>query len=365
MNKYKICVYAICKNESKFVNRFMDALKEIQDHVYILDTGSTDNTVELFEKRGAHIIQKHYEHFTFDKARNDSLNLVPKDYDICICLDIDDIIRPGFIEVINEVWDDETTQLNYPYYYHVDENDNPIGQFMADKIHSRNNYSWVYPVHEVLSFSGEHQKIVTTDRILVIQKPDHTKSREFYLDLLEERVREYPEDSRNTFLLAREYNSKGRWMDCIETARKYLELNDLWYKPEKVKVECLMANSYRRMQLYEEAEFWANAALKENVPTREPYLEKIIIDFEKGDYIRVIKDATEALKILDYNVEVIDSPGCFDGTIYDYLSLAYYYLEDYDNAIKYIDLDIRQNPKEERLKENRKIFMDMKRNRFF
>lgn len=50
MNKYKICVYAICKNESKFVNRFMDTLKEIQNHVYILDTGSTDNTVSKIKK---------------------------------------------------------------------------------------------------------------------------------------------------------------------------------------------------------------------------------------------------------------------------------------------------------------------------
>ena len=30
MKDYKICVYAICKNEEKFVDRFMDCLEEIK-----------------------------------------------------------------------------------------------------------------------------------------------------------------------------------------------------------------------------------------------------------------------------------------------------------------------------------------------
>ena len=94
MKNHKICVYSICKNEEKFVDRFMDTLEEIKDHVYILDTGSTDNTIEKFKARGAHIKAKKYNKFAFDKARNDALKLVPEEYDICICLDIDDCIEP-------------------------------------------------------------------------------------------------------------------------------------------------------------------------------------------------------------------------------------------------------------------------------
>ena len=46
----KIAVYAICKNESKFVDRFMDSVSEADD-VFILDTGSTDDTIDKL-KRG-------------------------------------------------------------------------------------------------------------------------------------------------------------------------------------------------------------------------------------------------------------------------------------------------------------------------
>ena len=45
MNKYKVCVYAICKNEEKFVERWVESMKEA-DEIYVLDTGSNDKTVK-------------------------------------------------------------------------------------------------------------------------------------------------------------------------------------------------------------------------------------------------------------------------------------------------------------------------------
>ena len=50
----KVCVYAICKNESQFVERFMDSMSEADD-ICVLDPGSTDDTVENLRARGAHV----------------------------------------------------------------------------------------------------------------------------------------------------------------------------------------------------------------------------------------------------------------------------------------------------------------------
>ena len=44
MNKYKVIVYAICKNEEKYVDKWYDSVKEA-DKIFVLDTGSTDNTI--------------------------------------------------------------------------------------------------------------------------------------------------------------------------------------------------------------------------------------------------------------------------------------------------------------------------------
>ena len=44
----KIVVYTIAKNEEKFVERWYKSMKEA-DELYVLDTGSTDNTPEIIE----------------------------------------------------------------------------------------------------------------------------------------------------------------------------------------------------------------------------------------------------------------------------------------------------------------------------
>ena len=46
-----IAVYAISKNESKFVDAWVDSMSEA-DSIYVLDTGSEDDTVERFRTRG-------------------------------------------------------------------------------------------------------------------------------------------------------------------------------------------------------------------------------------------------------------------------------------------------------------------------
>ncbi len=48
----KICVYAICKNEEKGVDRWINSMKEA-DEIFVLDTGSTDKTVDKLKELGA------------------------------------------------------------------------------------------------------------------------------------------------------------------------------------------------------------------------------------------------------------------------------------------------------------------------
>lgn len=54
MGAYRVCVYAICKNEAKFAKRFMDSVSEADD-VVVLDTGSDDDSVKLLTGLGAHV----------------------------------------------------------------------------------------------------------------------------------------------------------------------------------------------------------------------------------------------------------------------------------------------------------------------
>ena len=42
----KVCVYAICKNEEKFIRRWYNSMKEA-DKIFVLDTGSSDGSFEV------------------------------------------------------------------------------------------------------------------------------------------------------------------------------------------------------------------------------------------------------------------------------------------------------------------------------
>ena len=72
----KVCVYAICKNESQFARRWVSSMSEA-DHIYVLDTGSDDGTPELLSSLGAEVEIAVISPWRFDVARNRSLTLVP------------------------------------------------------------------------------------------------------------------------------------------------------------------------------------------------------------------------------------------------------------------------------------------------
>ena len=353
--KYKICVYAISKNEEKFVDRFIDSLKEI-DKVYVLDTGSTDDTVSKLKQRGAIVEQKIIDPWRFDVARNLSLKMVPSDVDICICLDLDEVIQPGFIEIINNLWKNETTRLRYNYNWKLDKNNKPIVNFYIDKIHSRNNYKWTHPVHEVLSFLGDKEEFITTDLITVDHYPDSTKSRGSYLKLLELSVKEDPLDDRNMHYLGREYMYYHKWNECIDTLIKHLSLKKATWKDERCASMRFIARSYKNLKRYEEANMWLLKAIDEAPYLRDPYVEMALLQYEMENYDKVIYYCNLALKIKKHPKTYINEIFSYDSTIYDLLSISYYYLKDRENAIKNINLALEMDKDNERLINNKKIF---------
>ena len=95
MNKYKICVYAICKNEEQFVEKWVKSMSEA-DKIIVLDTGSTDKTVSKLKSAGATVYEERITPWRFDTARNRSLELVPDDIDICVCVDLDERFESGW-----------------------------------------------------------------------------------------------------------------------------------------------------------------------------------------------------------------------------------------------------------------------------
>lgn len=360
MKKYKIVVYAISKNEEKFVDRWVDSMQEA-DEIYVLDTGSTDKTVSKLKKRKVNVKKKIIKPWRFDVARNESLKLVPSDADICVCTDLDEVLENGWRKKLEEIWQDNITRIRYNYNWKLDENNKPIVNFYTDKIHIRNNYKWTHPVHEVLTYTNGNEIFLTTDEITLNHYPDNTKSRSSYLPLLELSVKEDPEDDRNMHYLGREYMYYQKWNECIDTLIKHLSLKTATWKDERCASMRFIARSYRNLNRIEEAKMWLDKAISEAPYLRDPYVEKAMLEYELENWNEVIKNCNTALKITTHTKCYINETFSFDNTIYDLLSIAYFYLDDIDNAIINIDKALKMKPDNERLLKNKEIFIATKK----
>ena len=349
----KICVYAICKNEEKFVDRWYESVKEA-DEIYVLDTGSTDNTVQKLKEHNVKVTVQKIEPWRFDVARNKSLELVPLDTDICICIDLDEVILPGWREILEKEWNDTTTRARYNYNWSLDEAGNPKVSFYTDKIHQRQDYIWTHPVHEILTFQKPNEQFQMI-HITVNHYPDKTKSRSSYLPLLELSVKENPEDDRNMHYLGREYMYYGKWNECIDTLIKHLSLKTAVWKDERSASMRFIARSYKELKRYEEARMWLDKAIEEAPYLRDPYVERALLEYQLENYKEVINYCLQALTIQTHQKTYINETFSWDHTIYDLLSISYFYIGEPKKSLEYIEQAIALDPTNERLIQNKKL----------
>jgi glycosyltransferase involved in cell wall biosynthesis len=344
----KICVYAISKNEEAFVDRFCESAKDA-DLILIADTGSTDKTVGKARKRKN--VQVHEICITpwrFDDARNAALALIPKDFDVCVSLDLDEELQPGWREEIERLWVDGTNRFRYKY----DWGDGLA--FFYDRIHARHGYRWRYPCHEYLFSYMIDEKCANTDKLLVVHKPDQTKSRGQYLPLLEMAVKEDPHNPHHAFYYARELSFHSMWQEAIEECNRYLSLPGANWAGERCYAYRAISKSHLAIGNWDSAMKAARMAMVEAPDTREPWVEISKLAYEKSLWAECYGAATTALSINHRAFIYTEDPSVWGAPAHDYASIAAWNLGLTDIAIEQCKLAIEHAPDDERLLANLK-----------
>lgn len=349
----KIIVYAISKNESKFVKRWYESMKEADD-IYVLDTGSTDNTYELLKDLGVKVSKKIIEPFRFDVARNEALNLIPFDDSLCISTDLDEVFEPGWRKILENNYKNET-RISYTYNWHINKNNKPDITFYADKIHTRCDYKWVNPVHEVLENINQNEIRKLIDDIVLNHYPDTKKSRSNYLNLLELSIKENEFNDRNMHYLGREYMYYKRYQEAIDTLIKHLNLKNATWKDERCASMRFIARSYKELKRFDEAIMWYEKAILEAPHLREPYVEIALLYYELENYDKVYYYLKQAIKITKHQKTYINELFSWNETPYDLLSLASFHKNLLPEALYYIDKALEINKNNERIKNNKKL----------
>ena len=332
----KVCIYAICKNESQFVEKWLDSMSEA-DYIVVLDTGSTDDTYEKLKNdpRVYRVEQKVITPWRFDVARNESLKLVPDDANILMSTDLDELLEPGWGDILRKLWVEGIhTRATYKYVWSHNSNGEDGRVFGYNKIHDR-NWIWRYPVHELLwhtinqteNYDSENS-LDLFNQITLHHYPDYTKSRSSYLPLLELRERDYPDDIYGLIYLSHEYTYQGMYEKSIEKLDKVIKYNNEHNVINELEVaSCYLfkGDAYKTLGQFTNAIVSYLKGIEIQPTYRELYLNlaKVYIEIKEYDlaiyYIKKgLKEGIRHYTWLERDISWTYEP-------YDLLCLAYYY----------------------------------------
>lgn len=351
----KIAVYAITLNEEKLLKRWHDSAKDA-DLLLIADTGSTDRTVALAKALGVKVFNIEVKPWRFDVARNASLALIPDEIDICVQLDIDEVLPAGWRKKVETAWQSGNV---WPQYKHVTSR-NPDGSprdyQLYFKIHPRKGFIWRYPIHEVLvPVSGEpysrHEIDLEVDHL-----KDHTKSRSNYLPLLEMAVKEMPQDWRMNHYLTREYYYYRDWQKVINSAYKSLQIKSGW-DVERAATCIWSSESAFNLGYPYWAKEWADRATIEAPHFYEAWWQKADIHHRLAEWEQCYESASKIRELSRQHHHLVRSD-IWAWRGYDLLALSAHFTKRDSEAVKYGTLAAEANPNDPRIIKNLEVFRE-------
>lgn len=256
-----VAAYTIVKNESDHAQRWSDSMRDAGFNLLLwLDTGSTDDTVKAARAAGISVISASFDPFRFDDARNVALAFLPATLDYCLSVDADMTVDPL-------PWREEIAATGFQRRYsYVVKNDSPgyWSQASHTNLHVRHGFRWKYPIHETIS--GD-PAAATLSSLILHHRPDVTKSRSNYLDMLKTATEEMPEDARMQFYYARELYFRNDWLSARTEFQKFLAMPNATWKPERCEALRHMA------EMVYEPESWLLRAVAECPERREPWVD--------------------------------------------------------------------------------------------
>lgn len=311
----KIAVYAIACNEEKNVDEWYDSAWDA-DYITVFDTGSTDGTKDALRSHaGINVGVITINPWRFDDARNAVLASIPDDVDMCINLDLDERLQPGWYEALVKAHESGITRPLYRYVWNWQPDGKPGFVYHRDHAHARHGYRWKNPVHETLVPSGIGEVREVIDGLEVHHHADDDKPR-YYLPLLIQSVVEDPDNDRNVHYLAREYMNVGLYEEAVIWFKRHLELPSAIWDAERSTSMRFIARSIQAVDGdTAEVEQWLLRACGEAPGYREPWLALARHYHTTGQEAAAIGAAHRGLSITERRLDYLSEPDAWNGAL--------------------------------------------------
>lgn len=221
----------IAKNEAENVKQLTESVKGLFDQYVLVDTGSTDQTVENAKALGWDV-----HHFTwindFAAARNFAFSKATSEF--IMWLDLDDVLenQEGFEAFKKDVLNLADYWIA-PYHYSSDKNGKPICSFARERLVRRNlNMTWEYPIHEGIKpvSTIAPVRVQATQAWVVRHKrtdEDLKKDRLRNLTVFEDLIKKGPLDARMQYYYGKELFEAGKPLDGLMVLSQAISSREL------------------------------------------------------------------------------------------------------------------------------------------
>lgn len=281
----------IVKNEEKNLARVLDSAAGLWDELVIVDTGSTDRTIEIAKNYTNNI--HHFDWVDdFSKARNFSFSKCTQPW--VMWLDADDSLKPEDVKKIREEFDKvahrpDISYILFNYNYWVEPPTlfgTPKAVQLRERIIRREKAHWRGRCHEIIFVDWLQSHAIDNVAVWHLRdEEDRAADANRNIRLMKLEIEESP-TSRNYLYLGNEYMGCGQISEAVDSYQKAIDISD--------DINTNFQAAYKIGQCYQgigqndNAITWYKKSLNYSTEYREPVLGIASLYLAKNDTAKAI-----------------------------------------------------------------------------
>lgn len=352
----------IAKNEEKHIKQCFESIYDFVDKIVLIDTGSTDKTIELAKSYDKCEVHNFKWCDDFSKARNYALSFVNTTH--WMWLDLDDIIKPEDLKILMELKRNldkiEVVEMTYNYGFTKGDymNGNPTLSFKRNRIFKTSlRLRWEDPIHEYVDTLGKRSFGID---VAVTHTRTHSNGAR-NLDIFRSMIKQGKKMSpRNKYYYAKELYYNGLYDEALPELLGVIERKENWFE-EVLQAAIAVCEIYKSRKDYTNLRKTCYDTFSLVGIPRAEFTYRIADSFFiQGD----IKTATFWYEVAA-NTEIPKDAGYVNEEYYNFLphlqlSVCYFELGDVERSEEENEKAAKVNPNHSSVIFNRKFFAKRK-----